>query len=813
MSHRIANHIRSNVIGYIALFLFAMGGSAYALDGPLPGQNQVGSDDIINGEVKTADIGAGEVKNGDIGAFEIKANNIAPDSLGGAKIADRSVKNADLGLGASSSNTIADGGIQGIDVKANTLTGAQIDESTLFNDNSLTGSDIDESTLSGVPSIPTGPAGGDLGGTYPNPTVQNVWKLGGNTGTTGSDLLGTADNQPLNLGANGARGLRIDPASDGTNQSPNVIGGIADNSVTPGVYAATIAGGGRFIPSNAATANKVTDDYGTVGGGAQNRAGDSAGTVDDQSLATVGGGGGNTASKAASTVAGGNANRARGFGATVGGGQSNDANADLATVGGGAGNTASDAYATVAGGTGNTASGWRSTITGGDQNVASGNLATVSGGVQNTATGSTATALGGAFNTAQGFSSFASGRRAKANNDGSFVWADSNDFDFASTAQDQFNVRSTGGARLVSGIDGSGNPTSGLELPAGGSGWSTLLNGQPFDIKVNNARGLRIDPASDGTNQSPNVIGGIADNSVVSGVHAGTIAGGGRADPANSASANVVSDDYGTVGGGGWNQAGDYAGTVSDRTYATVGGGYANKATGFASTVGGGDVNVADGYTAAVGGGINNCACEGYASLGGGASNNVSGLYATVPGGQSNTAKGDYSLAAGSNANADHQGAFVWADSQGGTMHSSANDQFIARAQGHFFLQGDSTLDDQGGFINTSTGAYLSTGGTWTNSSDENLKAGFERVNPKRVLARVDSLPVRTWHYKAEPSVRHIGPVAQDFYRAFRVGPDNKHIASVDADGVALAAIKGLSRKVKRLERTVGSLRQRLAAR
>src|SRR3954447_19112515 len=121
MQTRIREHIRSNVIGYIALFLFAMGGSAYALDGPLPGQNQVGSEDIINGEVK----------NGDIGTFQVNANNVAPDSLGSAKIAPRSVKNSDLGLGASSSNTIADGGIQAIDVKNNTLTGTQIDESTL----------------------------------------------------------------------------------------------------------------------------------------------------------------------------------------------------------------------------------------------------------------------------------------------------------------------------------------------------------------------------------------------------------------------------------------------------------------------------------------------------------------------------------------------------------------------------------------------------------------------------------------------------------------------------------------------------------
>jgi hypothetical protein len=102
MSGRIGDHIRSNAIAYAALFFALTGGSAYALDGPLPGQNQVGSDDIINGEVKTLDIGTGEVKTGDIGAFEVNANNVAPDSIGSAKIAPRSVKNSDLGHGASS---------------------------------------------------------------------------------------------------------------------------------------------------------------------------------------------------------------------------------------------------------------------------------------------------------------------------------------------------------------------------------------------------------------------------------------------------------------------------------------------------------------------------------------------------------------------------------------------------------------------------------------------------------------------------------------------------------------------------------------
>jgi adhesin HecA-like repeat protein len=158
----------------------------------------------------------------------------------------------------------------------------------------------------------------------------------------------------------------------------------------------------------------------------------------------------------------------------------------------------------------------------------------------------------------------------------------------------------------------------------------------------------------------------------------------------------------------------------------------------------------------------------------------------------------------------------VWADSQFSDIASTAANQFIARASGHFFLQSDSTLDNQSGFINTSTGGFLSTGGTWTNASDENDKAGFADVSPRRILARVAKLPVRSWHYKAEPEVRHIGPVAQDFYRSFGVGPDERHIASVDADGVALAAIKGLERELRaerRLRhRQARQFRARLAA-
>jgi hypothetical protein len=58
-------------------------------------------------------------------------------------------------------------------------------------------------------------------------------------------------------------------------------------------------------------------------------------------------------------------------------------------------------------------------------------------------------------------------------------------------------------------------------------------------------------------------------------------------------------------------------------------------------------------------------------------------------------------------------------------------------------------------------------------------------------------LPIMQWSFKEFPGARHLGPMAQDFHAAFGVGLDDKHIATVDADGVALAAIQGLNEKVE----------------
>ena len=75
-------------------------------------------------------------------------------------------------------------------------------------------------------------------------------------------------------------------------------------------------------------------------------------------------------------------------------------------------------------------------------------------------------------------------------------------------------------------------------------------------------------------------------------------------------------------------------------------------------------------------------------------------------------------------------------------------------------------------------------------------------------------MPITTWSYIADDGVRHLGPMAQDFYSAFSVGMDEKTISTVDADGVALAAIQGLNQKLteelKQKGTEITELKQRL---
>ena len=282
------------------------------------------------------------------------------------------------------------------------------------------------SDASGLASwqTPSGSPGGD-------------WSLTGNSGITAANFIGTTDNQALNFRVNNEQALRLEPASDATLGSrPNLIGGHSSSNVSTGVVGATISGGGPVDTGEGLDPNQVTDHFGSIGGGAGNQAGD-------------------------------------GF-------DNDPSDAQFATVGGGKSNTASGAFTTVGGGENNTAGGLQAiggipdvlhaTVAGGFSNQATGGASVVGGGFQNTAGALASTVPGGRNNSAMGNNSLAAGQRAKANHDGTFVWADATPADFASTGINQFLIRASGGVGIGTNDPAAasfvvqGQATSGLDF-------------------------------------------------------------------------------------------------------------------------------------------------------------------------------------------------------------------------------------------------------------------------------------------------------------------------------------------------------------
>jgi hypothetical protein len=392
------------------------------------------------------------------------------------------------------------------------------------------------------------------------------------------------------------------------------------------------------------------------------------------------------------------------------------------------------------------------------------------------------------------------------------------------TANDQISVQVRSGSAHVAidvvGYFAAPTGTGGQYFRQGGNTFGAgakigTLDNQPLDLYVNNQRAIHAEP----TAYTPHIINGYTGNGVYANLIGVTIAGGGAVGaqdvppPTNTFECkyafgciNGVLDSFGTIGGGAGNLAG--AGTTGvDGQLATVAGGSSNWAYAAMSTIAGGYDNVASGFGSTVGGGF---------------FSRATATGATVPGGIRNAADGVGSFAAGVNAKATGAGQFTWADnSTDNTFDPGALSQgwvnpantFNVRALGGVWFVTDTT----GSGVPTAWCAMQPGSGAWGCTSSRDLKTDFAPADADDVLRKVMAMPVETWRFKGEEeTIRHMGPMAQDFHAAFHLGHDPRAITTTDAAGVALAAIQGLYRlieardaRIDALEREVETLRAR----
>lgn len=406
-----------------------------------------------------------------------------------------------------------------------------------------------------------------------------------------------------------------------------------------------------------------------------------------------------------------------------------------------------------------------------------------------------------------------------------------------------------------------------------GTDFLGTTDGQPLEVRVGGAVVTRFIPtlsspsvvmgaqsnALNGTTEGVFIGGGAANSA--SGRFA--VVGGGSSNRAGGPLAGSTVAEYAAVLGGNLNQADGRASAVlgGESNVAAgdggfVGGGQSNDASGRNASAVGGQFNVASGNESTVLGGRENFAAgrvslaagEGAAAAHDGAFVWASGL--PQFGLFSSTGPNQFLIRAPGGVGINHNQPEQMLHLRGSSPAVMVEDEGSGAAflrfnrvadpglnyvalglENRLFVQLEGTdvmviapegrvginhQDPQhpihvGSDSSNGNGAHLTAGGMWMNGSDRRHKDGIEPVDPQEVLERLATLPISTWHYRAEaPEVRHLGPMAQDFHATFRLGSTDTHIGTADADGIALAAIQALLVRLDQQRQELEELRRRL---
>jgi hypothetical protein len=426
---------------------------------------------------------------------------------------------------------------------------------------------------------------------------------------------------------------------------------------------------------------------------------------------------------------------------------------------------------------------------------------------------------------ATGFVSVALGDGAVARHDHTFVYHDnSNGGFFQSTAAEQFLVSAAGGLGV-----NLNDPTP------GGLSVNGVIESRSGGIKFPDGT-TQTSAAGAGAFIPVNGTAAATDGFAVTGTSgAGTIPARGRGTrlmwyPGKAAfrAGEVYGSEWddanvgrGSVAAGqGTEASGNYAVALGDRSVASgtqsvaignnnvASGAFNALAMGVNSTASGSNGAVAIGFgvtasgiqSTAIG---NGTLASGQNAMAMGVNTVASGFAGTAMG-QSTNATGRNSTAMGYFVTASRTGAFVYGDqSTSAGLDAPADNSFTVRASGGVNFYSNSSR---------SAGVSLATGaGAWATVSDRNRKQDFREESGERALARIADMPIQSWSYLSQdPSIRHLGPVAQDFYEAFALGDDDKTITTSDISGVNMLAVQALEKRTRDLATENEVLRERL---
>jgi len=297
-----------------------------------------------------------------------------------------------------------------------------------------------------------------------------------------SFLASSSSGLAINLSNNYGKWVMVGNAT-----SPSFVHGNKDNALLgTNIEGSAILSGGESLGEYAGPNIINNSQYSVIGGGYGHKI-DWLGTGDPGRGNFIGGNGGNGGniiekSPQYSSIVGGDKNKITSttniapYADFIGGGNthtidSNGVGHNVIMGGQSSNYVYGNGYASVGGGSRGTA--WDYSFSGANSQAGSSGkaYAVAGGGYSCPATGAYSMNISGGYcySLASGQYSFASGIHAKATHDGSFVWTDSNNYDFSSEAINNAKFRATGGMRFVTAIDGSANTTKALTLSTAGN--------------------------------------------------------------------------------------------------------------------------------------------------------------------------------------------------------------------------------------------------------------------------------------------------------------------------------------------------------
>ena len=258
----------------------------------------------------------------------------------------------------------------------------------------------------------------------------------------------------------------------------------------------------------------------------------------------------------------------------------------------------------------------------------------------------------------------------------------------------------------------------------------------------------------------------------------------------------------------------------------TFAGGNQVTASGYGAFAYGDQVTVSSTVGVGFGSGVT---VSGTAGFSAGASNVCSGFactaigYTVRAGGQGSvalgyrtTANNDYAVAIGYRAsNNGRTGTMVMGDeSTTDSVRNQADNEFRIRYNGGIRLRVSTAANGNTPGAGGNVGCDLTVAvPSWTCASSRTLKENYLAVDGEDILYRVRNVPVTTWSMiGADARVRHLGPVAEDFWAAFGLGLGETAIGLGDIDGVNFAAAQALEKRTTALRAELAEKTARIEA-